>query len=550
MRVQARGPDGQTHFINALIDTGAEVNLVRRGMLPSTYLLPAPKPLSLVTASGAKMEGGEREATLGLVLRREGGLGQGEGALWTAPASFYEADIHVEAIIGFPWLEENQLGVFPHLRALALRGEQVVLLRGHDAEGEQVQPAAHKKAQKRVRYLKMVEKVRALRLALPEAALGEDTEEPEWEENPLHEDEATQETVAKELLRAAREDEARAAQGVILVPEGEEVTSQRAEELRAALRRDFEGEVLRDRIWGERIVRGPLGEGKIELKPGSVAKKQRPIHLTGERHRALCDLVDEWVRDKKVEEGVPSAWSSPTFVVAKKQGKWRGVVDFRALNEATVTDAYPLPRIEDILVNQGRRYLFSVLDLKDAFHQVPLHEDSRPYTCCSTPRGSKQWCVVVMGLKNGVAIFQRVIDYSLREVADVANPYVDDIIVGTEWCGTEEATLEAHDQDIRRVLGALQEHRLVVDKNKCRFFVREVEFCGHILGGGKRRPAPGKLMALEKWEEPRTITALRGFLGFTNYYSSYVKEYARYAAPLMELLKVGRGEGKNGTKNL
>ena len=222
--------------------------------------------------------------------------------------------------------------------------------------------------------------------------------------------------------------------------------------------------------------------------------------------------MEEWVLDKKVEEG-QSAWSSPTFLVSKKGGKWRGVVDFRALNEATVTDAHPLPRIEDILVGQGRRHIFSVLDLKDAFHQVPLHKDSPPHTCCSTPRGTKQWRVVVMGLKNGVAIFQRVIEYCLQRVADTADPYVDDIIIGTEWKGTEAATLEAHDQDVRRVFDALEEHKLVVDGKKCDLFVKEVEFCGHILGGGKRRPSPGKLLALEQWEEPRTVTALRGFLG-------------------------------------
>ena len=70
---------------------------------------------------------------------------------------------------------------------------------------------------------------------------------------------------------------------------------------------------------------------------------------------------------------------------------------------------------------------------------------------------------------------------------------------------------------------ALKLHRLVADINKCQFFVKEVEICGHILGGGRRRPAPGKLLALEKWEAPKTVTALRGFLGFTNYYSSYVQ---------------------------
>ena len=108
--------------------------------------------------------------------------------------------------------------------------------------------------------------------------------------------------------------------------------------------------------------------------------------------------------------------------------------------------------------------------------------------------------------------------------------------------------MQQHNTDIRRVMDALAKHKLVAYKGKCQFFVKEVEFCGHILGGGRRRPAPGKLMALEKWEEPRTVTALRGFLGFTNYYSTYVEKYAELAAPLMDKLKVNKQEGKKGSR--
>jgi hypothetical protein len=397
----------------------------------------------------------------------------------------------------------------------------------------------------RTSCLDRVDEVRAMRLTLP--LVESDEEGPETEEESLFEDEKVLWQVAQALQRTPATSPKFRAQGVVAMNVGEQVQGERVEELRAAIRQDYEDRVLRDKIWPTRPDRGLHCVGHIELKPGTVPKKQHPIRLSGERHKALCEMVEEWERDGKVEEG-QSAWSSPTFVVAKKGGKWRGVVDFRALNEATVTDAHPLPRIEDILVGQGRRHLFSVLDLKDAFHQVPLDLASRPYTCCSTPRGSKQWCVVVMGLKNGVAIFQRVIEHCLKEVADIADPYVDDIIIGTEWQGTEENTLAQHDTDVRRVMDQLARYELVADKKKCQFFVKEVEFCGHILGGGKRRPAPGKLLALEKWEQPKTITALRGFLGFTNYYSTYVKDYAAHAAPLMELLKVNRVDGKKGSK--
>ena len=77
--------------------------------------------------------------------------------------------------------------------------------------------------------------------------------------------------------------------------------------------------------------------------------------------------------------------------------------------------------------------------------------------------------------------------------------------------------------------------------------MEEVEFCGHILRQGKRSPAPGKLLPIQKWEIPHCVTALRGFLGMTNYFSEYVKGYAEKAGPLMEKLKLPRWVGKKGS---
>ena len=76
----------------------------------------------------------------------------------------------------------------------------------------------------------------------------------------------------------------------------------------------------------------------------------------------------------------------------------------------------------------------------------------------------------------------------------------------------------------------------------------EVEFCGHIMGGGKRRPAPGTLCAIEKWERPTTISELRAFLGFTNYYNIYIRDYSQLVGPLQDKLKVPRDVGKKGSK--
>ena len=154
-------------------------------------------------------------------------------------------------------------------------------------------------------------------------------------------------------------------------------------------------------------------------------------------------------------------------------------MDYRAVNDATINDGHPLPRIEDILQRQGKYKLWSVLDMKDGYHQVPLKKEHRHITCMTTPLGSLQWTVLVMGLKNGGAIFQRMMEGVLQgiECADVC---IDDVIVGSRGETLVEC-IENHDRDVREVLTRLAEHQLIVDPSKAHLFTTEVEFCGHVL---------------------------------------------------------------------
>jgi hypothetical protein len=151
-----------------------------------------------------------------------------------------------------------------------------------------------------------------------------------------------------------------------------------------------------------------------------------------------------------------------------------------------------------------------------------------------------------MGAKNGNAAFQRMMDWILKDL-DCADPFVDDVIVFSTG-DTEEELIHNHMKDLCTVLNRLREHQLVCDKSKAQMFQREVEFCGQLIGHGMRRPAPGKLSCLEKWQRPKSVSELRSFLGFCNWYHDYVEMYAEVAAPLMSLLKVPAGDGKKGSK--
>ena len=131
------------------------------------------------------------------------------------------------------------------------------------------------------------------------------------------------------------------------------------------------------------------------------------------------------------------------------------------------------------------------------------------------------------------------ITYPKKDMAvtlSYSGAYIDDIIIGSSG-DTEEELLANHDRDVRAVLNRLRREELVASISKSDFFVRLVEFCGHVLKNGTRRPAPGKMLALERWEEPDNVRKLRGFLGLANYFSAYVRNYASIATPLIERLK-------------
>ena len=154
-----------------------------------------------------------------------------------------------------------------------------------------------------------------------------------------------------------------------------------------------------------------------------------------------------------------------------------------------------------------------------------------------------------MGVTNGNAAFQRMLENLLEPVRDCADPFVDDVIIASgDPSMSYEELLEAHERDVTRVLDLLVRHKLTGSSDKATIAVSDVVFAGHVVGNGQRKPIPGKVAAIEHWEKPKTVSELRAYLGFCNYYSGYIKMYAEYAAPMTTMLKGNREETKKGSK--
>ena len=116
----------------------------------------------------------------------------------------------------------------------------------------------------------------------------------------------------------------------------------------------------------------------------------REFALRGERKEAMEKILRDFI-ERGWLEPCHSEWASPCFVVPKKvAGEWRLVVDYRGLNAQTQHDSYTLPLIEDMVQKQHRRRIFTVIDLKHGYHQMPLAEESCACTAMSTPLGPLQ----------------------------------------------------------------------------------------------------------------------------------------------------------------
>ena len=136
----------------------------------------------------------------------------------------------------------------------------------------------------------------------------------------------------------------------------------------------------------------------------------------------------------------------------------------------------------------------------------------------------------------GPLFFQNVMDHILQDL-DCANVYIADLIIGSS-ADTEDALLANHDRDMRAVLDRLGREELVVSVSKTNFFVRSVEFCGHVLENDEHRPAPGKMLTLERWTKPENVRELQGFFRLPDYCSVYVQNYDSIATLLIEMLKI------------
>lgn len=224
-----------------------------------------------------------------------------------------------------------------------------------------------------------------------------------------------------------------------------------------------------------------------------------------------------------------SEWAAPVVPVVKRDGKIRLCGDYKVtVNQATNTDIYPLPRIEEVLATLSGGKLFSKIDLASAYQQVLLDEESKKYTTINTHKGLFVYNRLCFGINSAVSIFQRMMESLMKDLNVVV--YLDDLLI----TGKDEAE---HLKNLDRVLQRLQENGLRVKKSKCEFGKTQIEYLGHVLDEKGVYPSKDKVRAIHDAPAPASVKELRAFLGLVNYYGRFVPQQSTVLAPLYNLLK-------------
>ncbi|XP_071944659.1 uncharacterized protein [Antedon mediterranea] len=265
----------------------------------------------------------------------------------------------------------------------------------------------------------------------------------------------------------------------------------------------------------------------IEMNLGVHPVRLRAYPIPQAKLGKVKEEIESMLELGVIEES-HSPWSSPYIMVPKPDGTARFCVNYKKVNSLSKFDAYPMPRIDEIIGRVGPAKFITKLDLCKGYWQVPLTERSKPYTAFSTPMGLYQFKYLPFGLHGAPATFQRMMDQLLRKKESYAAAYMDDLVIfSPDW--------ESHIHHLRDIFQTLKQANLTVKPAKCSFAHSKVHYLGYVVGEGMIRPQKTKVEAVVQWEKPKTKKDVKSFLGLTGYYRKFIPNYADIAAPLTDL---------------
>ena len=267
------------------------------------------------------------------------------------------------------------------------------------------------------------------------------------------------------------------------------------------------------------------------IETGDSVPITLPLRCQAQIHLETIDSNVEDMKCRGVIRDSDSPWNFPVVLVKKKDGSVRFCIDYRQLNSVTKRDNHPLPNITELLDSLADKKIFSTMDLMSGYWQVDMAPEDIQKTAFSTRTGHYEFTVMPFGLCNAPATFQRLM-YAVTAGLEwnICKTYLDDVL-------SASMSTKQHAADLAQIFDRLRQHGLRLKPTKCKFFMKSITFLGSVISSDGLSPDPAKTAAIKDFPKPNNATDVRSFLGLTNYYCRFIKDFAMIAAPLNDLTR-------------
>ena len=262
------------------------------------------------------------------------------------------------------------------------------------------------------------------------------------------------------------------------------------------------------------------------LAPGIKPIATRSRRQSPEDAQFIKADVEKLLAEEIIEKS-NSPWRAQVFVVNGR--KRRMVIDYsQTINRFTHLDAYPLPRVESIVERVSKHSVFSTIDLRSAYHQIPILDAEKPFTAFEACGKLYQFRRIPFGVTNGVPCFQKTIDAVIEaENLEGTYPYLDDVTV----CGRDQ---REHDRNLKRFMDAVKKYNLTLNEEKCTFSARSIKLLGYLISNGSVKPDPDRLKPLLNLPVPASAHALQRAIGIFAHHSRWISHYSEKIRPLIQ----------------